>query len=479
MKLWKKIKNYCLNNKIELSILIFLISLSLFFASLFRVEGDYLWHIKAGEYMASHGILTKDVFSWILSGEYWMSHEWLFEMIIYYMREFLGNGHFILYPFISFFFIYFIIYKRSRENIKKNILFSLLWFTFSFIFVFYIQIRPHLISFGLFTLTLYILYDLFQNKDSKKIYLLPFITIFWANFHGGSSNLGYLLCFCFLIAGLFKFQFEKIEAKRLNIKQMIKYLIVGIICIPCTCINIHGVKMLYYPYTNMMDVTMLKNITEWQPTLVSDISHYPFFILAIFVLFVLLLSKKKIQFIDFFLFGIAIFLGLKSIRFWPYLYIISSFYIFSYVKEFKTEIAYKSFLAFSLTYLLMFSMNVYQKAPVEISKRFMSEEMIQKIKEENPKKLYNFYDYGGELIYNDIPVFMDGRADLYSEHKIFDDYLVMNKMEYNAENLIEKYDFDYFIVRNTDYIRLYLASSKDYELVYQDLKNGSSLYKKR
>ena len=47
-------------------------------------------------------------------------------------------------------------------------------------------------------LTIFFSYDLFINENSKKIYFLPLVTLFWANFHGGSSNLSYIFCIIFL-----------------------------------------------------------------------------------------------------------------------------------------------------------------------------------------------------------------------------------------------------------------------------------------
>ena len=55
------------------------------------------------------------------------------------------------------------------------------------------------------------------------------------------------------------------------------------------------------------------------------------------------------------------------------------------------------------------------------------------------------YDYGGILIYNDIEVFIDGRADLYSKYN-YKDYLDISCLRGDYPKLIEKYDFDYFLV---------------------------------
>ena len=87
------------------------------------------------------------------------------------------------------------------------------------------------------------------------------------------------------------------------------------------------------------------------------------------------------------------------------------------------------------------------------------------------------YDYGGELVYHDIPVFIDGRADLYSPYN-YKDYLALSKLERDPKRLIEKYDFDYFLVDSTYPINIYLKYQKEYEVIYQDLSKNILLYKK-
>ena len=201
----------------------------------------------------------------------------------------------------------------------------------------FVQGRPHLISFNLLAITIYLLYDCYKNAESKKIYLLPLIAIVWANVHGGSSNLVYLLCFIFIFGGLFNFNFSKVECSRLSKQQIIKYVVVALLCMICININVHGIKMFIYPYQNMMDKTMLNNITEWAPTNLNNYEHYAYLFFVIIIFMIMLFSKKKINFMDFILFGFSLVLGFKSIRFWAYTYIIMSFAIFNYVGKRKLD----------------------------------------------------------------------------------------------------------------------------------------------
>lgn len=447
-----------INNKKFLLISIFL-CFSLFLCTFITKESDYFWHIKAGEYMFNHGILTEDVFSYITYGKHWMSHEWLFELIIYSLKIIVGNYNMIIYIFISLFTIYLFSYFYNKEKMLNNLLFTVIWLVFSCIFMAYIQCRPHFISFIMLSITMYLLYSLIKNENSKKIYILPLLTIIWSNAHGGSSNLGYLLCFFLCLIGIFEFRFNKIEAKKLSKMQLKKLLIIGLICIFCTTINPHGFRMTIYPYINIMDNTMINSIAEWSPTNINELAHLPFFILSVFILFIFLFSKKRINFIDFSLFGLGLLLGLKTIRFWPYLYIISSYFIFDYINKFTFNNMKFIILFLDVMIIMMFTIS-FKNISFEVNKKscFLDNKMISLIKKSRPQRLFNSYDTGGELVYYDIPVFIDGRADLYSSYGVLNNYLNIVNLDYDYEELIDKYNFDYYLVNSGSKLEKYIKS---------------------
>ena len=85
----------------KISFLILLISVSLITTFFISMGYDYYWHITAGKYMITNNtILTKDVFSWYLNNASWMSHEWLYECIIYIFKMVFKSSHIIVYIFL-------------------------------------------------------------------------------------------------------------------------------------------------------------------------------------------------------------------------------------------------------------------------------------------------------------------------------------------------------------------------------------------
>ena len=81
-------------------------------------------------------------------------------------------------------------------------------------------------------------------------------------------------------------------------------------------------------------------------------------------------------------------------------------------------------------------------------------------------RLFNEYNYGSYLLFNDILVFIDSRADLYTEEfnktrDILNDYVTKNPIEN-----IEEYNITHVIASKKGL--LYEIVVDKYELLYED-----------
>ena len=452
-------------NKLFILYFVLILCFSLFSLVFFVYDSDYFWHIKAGEVMVKNSkILTHDVFSWYMNGKYWFSHEWLFEVLIYGMSTIFSKYHVYIYCFLTFLMLQLMPFLTNRESYLKNIPFSMLWISLSAILFFFLQARPHMISFCLFSITLLILYDIYNNEKSKKYLFFPLISLCWVNFHGGSSNLVYLLPVLFLVAGLFSFESSKISAKRYTKTQIKKYILCIILGFFPLFLNPHGVKMILYPYQNMGNSVMLANIVEWHCSDLNNLSHYPYFLLVFLIFIILIFSKKKIRFLDFILFLFTLYLGLKSIIFWPFIYISMSYCIWYYIPKRKLDTG-TSFVLVSLSVIFVSLFLLFK--PGTVNYKILDDKAINVLKKEKVERLFNYYDYGGYLIYKDVLVFMDGRADLYSGYN-YEDYLNISSLGPNYDKLLRKYDFDYFIIPKDCGLAFYLKDMDHYKKIYSD-----------
>ena len=487
------------------SILVFMISISILIFSFSNgVNGnDFWWHAKVGEWISvNHKIPTSDFFSWhtSLHGAKWYSHEWLSEYFIYQVLHHTGEIGVYLFSLLSAFLIFFILIYYNRKHLGKSLVFSCAVFLlFTAILPNFCYFRPHLFSFILLTLITLLMFHFKKHPDTKLIFLLPVISLLWVNLHGGSSNLTYIIPIIFLISTAFDLKIGKLKSNKIENSALIRLFISMAISFLALFINPHGSDMILYPYTNMMDKNMLAYITEWAAPDAKDISciilvYFP--IIAIAILFII--TRKNIDMTHFFLFGFTTYLTFRSIRFIVFLVIICIFFIFEYkspknksAKESKkgtdNPVIEKILLGIILLMISSLSVigiirtvNYYHKNNGLVQKS-VDKKFINLIKKEKPQRLYNTSHLGELLIYNDIPVFIDGRADLY-KGTIYNDHARLNTMQplafddketppdYDITNkIIKKYNFDGFFVVKDMPLTTYLYSHPDkYKVLLED-----------
>jgi hypothetical protein len=86
-------------------------------------------------------------------------------------------------------------------------------------------------------------------------------------------------------------------------------------------------------------------------------------------------------------------------------------------------------------------------------------------------RIFNEYDFGSYLILNDIPVFIDSRADLYTRefsglsYDIFDDYMDISNGDIDK---LESYDIDVVLLYRGRVLDSSLENDFDYVEVYRD-----------
>ena len=88
-------------------------------------------------------------------------------------------------------------------------------------------------------------------------------------------------------------------------------------------------------------------------------------------------------------------------------------------------------------------------------------------------RIYNEYNFGSYLLLNDIPVFIDSRADLYAPEfnpgcTVFDDFINTSSVDIYPEETFEKYNITHIILENNGAINTIVSGSHDYNVLYTD-----------
>lgn len=454
---------------------------------------DFWWHVKVGEWICDNmKIPTNDIFSWygIEHNLDWTAHEWLSDVVYYLLLRFTGSLGVFLFSVISAFLMLALLWNEAKKYAVKNPVFSSVFFlALPFVLHTFFYGRPHVFSFFLLFFELKCLYKFVENTESKAIYFIPLISCLWSNFHGGSSNLSYLLCIVFLVAGLLPEHIGRLSAVRYDKKSFLKLLGVTVASVLAILVNPIGLDVLVYPYVSMGDSLMLSVITEWRAPDAKEMGELILYFLPIFVMSVgLLTEKKEIRVIDVLVFLVFLFLFFRSVRFIMLWYIAAVFYAFRYLPEFEFKRIKNNYKVIVSILVVLLLINPFVNSFSKIHKAYtedslitevLNREMIEFVKEDAPDRLYNDYNYGEALIYNDIEVFYDARADLYAaDHILANGVSIMNLKQMNSdaetsyvdvEGLIEQYQFDAILIGKTRPLYSYLISHSDkFVCLYED-----------
>ena len=87
-------------------------------------------------------------------------------------------------------------------------------------------------------------------------------------------------------------------------------------------------------------------------------------------------------------------------------------------------------------------------------------------------KLYTDFNFGSYIAFNDIPIFVDSRAEVYMKKfnggkDIINDFLKVDNYN-DYKKIFNKYKFDYALVYYNSNLYYYLKNDKDFELIYNE-----------
>jgi len=87
-------------------------------------------------------------------------------------------------------------------------------------------------------------------------------------------------------------------------------------------------------------------------------------------------------------------------------------------------------------------------------------------------KLFNEYNYGSYLLFKEIPVFIDSRADLYApefnEKDIFSDFLNISGISVYYEDKFSEYGITHIIIGKKTRLTMLLSKDENYKEIYSD-----------
>ena len=439
------------------------------------LDTDMWWHIKAGQISIENGsALVQDSFSYTKEGADWVNHSWLAQVILAFLYEHMGYYGLTLFVVVlsvfTFGFVFFTIkghaFIKSLLVIIGATLVSTVW-----------SPRPQLFTL-LFLSILVFSVDRYFDKKIKNLWFIPVVFIVWGNLHGGYfTGLVYLLM---MLAGMtYDLFLSNIEVE-FDRSQYSHLALVTIVSIPALLINPNGLDTLLIPFSTV-GVDILRNlIDEWA----SPDFHQPlqmgFAILLFIFIFFIGVSKSKVSARNLFPilgFGLLAFYAKRNIA--PFVIVMLPLFADLLVQWLQSLRFSKFFVDFMMpsTYTwkmkdnnppLMRVINLFFVAFIgliaagkfiyvsypSVVNTYLEQSVPVKAYDvydslDTPGNLLNEYGWGGYQIanYENIPVFVDGRTDLFGD-EIIGEWISLIRSDERYEVLLKKYDIQAVLLQN-------------------------------
>ena len=261
----------------------FVYSSGFYFFSFMTADPDLWGHIKFGKDLWTAKVFQSvDIYSYTAAGSQWINHEWLSELMMYFAYSLLGSSGLLfgklLIGFTIISFLSRISFHRKCEPLAYGVVFILSVFVMSPGFM----IRPQLLTFLFVAVFLYC-FHLYLEKGKNRLWVLPVVMVLWVNCHGGfliGAGMFPVVVFCECINCLAR------KKSVTHLKILTFWLAVTELAV---FVNPYGVHLLTFLYETLQ---IPRDISEWAPVRITDLSYMRFKILALIFVCSLFIKNK-------------------------------------------------------------------------------------------------------------------------------------------------------------------------------------------
>lgn len=455
------------------------------------VDTDTWWHVRSGEYLLDEGkILREDIYSFTRRGESWINHSWGGQAIMALAYRATGGDRDVgdsgaiglaLYTAVLGVAGMALVYRMCVGNVYNRAFVMVIGAAAAAVFW---SARPQMISFFLSTLVLYLLYLYKRGRD--YLWGLPILMAVWVNLHAGFA-IGFILLLGFMLGEAVGNVLDPQAEQAVGWWRLGKLLLASGISVLALSLNPFGPRMMLYAFQTAGLQTLNLFITEWLSPDFKNPQTWPFLMLLLGILGFAGLTSKRMAWSD-----LSLAVGTAFLSFWAgrniaVFAVVGTPILSRLVDDFLSERGWQvrpmksvkgARLALNWMLLVVVALGGLAKIASdlradnvhEVQAEFFPLKAIAYLTEHPPQgNLLNDYNWGGLLIFEarQIPVFVDGRTDLYG-----DDFL---KAYFRAllgasdwREVIEKYAIQTVFLEDETALTTLLREDERWEVVYED-----------
>ncbi|MEY9757015.1 hypothetical protein [Bradyrhizobium yuanmingense] len=396
----------------------------LFLGDTLLQDSDSFWQIKIGQWILDHRAMPMiDFYSFTRTGAPWISTSWLSQVAFSFSHAQWGwAGPVILTAAaVALTVAIFVHLLETHIGAPRAVLFAMLALLLS---IHHVLARPHILALPVMVAWVGLLMAAASRRSAPSWAWLPLMAL-WANLHGG---------FVLGLALIGPISLEAVEhaGKGRRLALFMRWVLFGIGALIASCCTPYGWRTLQGA-TNILSLgELLTLIVEWMPANFATFTPFEGALLALIafgyyrglvlsapriflILFLTWSALSHVRSIDAFAFLVPLVLakplgemfpqpalepaGADS---WPGRYVTALAALMIVAASWTSTSLYLGHHRFTFT---------MTQTPVTA---------VDLLEQRKVQRVFNAYQFGGYLISRNIPVFVDGRAELYGEKFIMD-----------------------------------------------------------
>jgi hypothetical protein len=472
------------------------------------VDPDLWWHLATGRHIVETGAIPRhDLFSYTVPDHEWITHEWLAQVLMVGLYS-LGGLPALLLATCAVVTLAFALLYLQCDGRPHLAVFAVLLGALASAVTW--GPRPQMLTLALAAAFTYVLH-LYRNGRRWALVLYPVLTVLWVNLHSGFFTALVLLGLVILgelAARLLGYH----TPGTLSLPRVRDLALALGACVLAALLNPNGARILAYPFETLGSQAMQRYIQEWASPDFHQRAYWPLALLLFGGAASLALSARRRSLTDvglFCAFGLA---ALHAARHIPLFVVIATPILTRYLAHvelgrLRWDLSRRPgrppprrpqtvgpsppawvpssghrgglrggvwiVLNWALVLLLALggaarvagvlrdNRDVEQAHYPVAALRYLEAEGLAE------RRIYNSYNWGGYLLWRGLPVFIDGRADVYGG-AFMDQYVLAYQVRGDWRQPLERYDVEVVLIESGSSLATLLEASDEWRLAYRD-----------
>lgn len=404
-------------------------------------DPDSYWHVVVGRWMVDHRAFpTADPFSFTFAGSPWIAKEWLSQILYAGAQALAGWPGMVVLAAAAAALAFALFTRALLTNLRP--LYAVLFAAVAFLLAApHIVARPHVLAFPVMVAWIAALVRAADEKRTPSLWLLP-LMVLWANLHGGFT-------FGIMMVGALSLDAIASAPRSERLATAARWVGFGLLALAAGCITPYGWQSMLMTVRILGLGPALSILGEWKP---ADFSHLG----GLEIVLLLGLGATLRRGVTLPPVRVVILLGLVHMA----LSADRNAEMFGLVaplviarplaaqiaairgtpREAASPRLFAGVIAVLIAALLAASIALAAAFHYTPNARITPAAAVDALKRANPGPVLNQYDFGGYLVYEGVPTFIDGRTELYGG-SFFDRYYkaVMLADLAGFDGLLDKY----------------------------------------